>query len=211
MRLGWPTKVVIGAWTSVTPQSNGNDTTDMQCFIFSLVPDFQIFHQERFTGMHCNNSLSTKDGKPKGFGFCRDGDSDRFRLRVNEKFGLEINNCIDVFGDEQFESVKSLKLNNMECWGTNHPSMHLDMEKAHKKEQEIEKKNDGSILNKQGSLMVNFQKDNLKNPTYVGNAQHVSGGLTNNNMSNSLNASKQVKFGGSNMPAHPQIMGPQQS
>jgi len=34
LRMGKPTKVIFGAWTTVVPQTNGSETTDTQCYLF---------------------------------------------------------------------------------------------------------------------------------------------------------------------------------
>jgi len=136
---------VLGAFTSVTPQDHGQDTTDKECIIFQLMPKFKILHQIRFNHKVCNNYLNTTSETGKhGLGFCRQSaSSDQFRIWISNNFNdsYMLREPDDSFGKEQLiENCNKLKIEAIECWGFVHPTINTDLAKQHIDHQEEQAK-----------------------------------------------------------------------
>ena len=113
-RAGKPPIAVFGVWTTVVPQSTGSDTTDKDCYLFSLIPTFKCLYPIKFIHKVCNNYLcgDSQFGK-KGLGFCRDAKTKEFRIWIDEKYstGSKLTNSDDVFGKEcLIDGVSSLRV-----------------------------------------------------------------------------------------------------
>jgi hypothetical protein len=113
-RAGKPPIAVFGVWTTVVPEANGTDTTDKDCYLFSLIPTFKCLYPIKFIHKVCNNYLcgDSSFGK-KGLGFGRDQKTKEFRIWIDEKYstGSKLNNADDVFGKEHLiDGVTSLRV-----------------------------------------------------------------------------------------------------
>ena len=99
---GLPSIAIFGAFTGTVPQmKSGADTSDKECYLFSLVPTFKVLYQIKYTNMICNNYMNSAEGFKKGIGFARNENTKNFRLWIGDTFnqGSSITNAPDVFTD----------------------------------------------------------------------------------------------------------------
>ena len=102
---GLPKIAVFGAYTTVVPKTNGHDSSDKDCYLFSLIPKFKCLYPMKYQNMACSNYMNSSDDFKKGIGFSRDDKSNRFRLWIDENFatGCYVSNNTyhsDVFQNE---------------------------------------------------------------------------------------------------------------
>jgi len=183
-RAGKPPIAIFGAYTTVVPQTTGADTSDKDCYLFSLMPTFKCLHPIKFIHKVCNNYLvgDSQFGK-KGLGFCRDQKTKEFRIWIDEKYstGSKLNDSDDAFGKEKLlDGVSSLRITAIECWGFIHPALNVDLSKAYNKEQEMDRSFGAKSLIK-GGTPIGLGNAAMKQPISVANV-NTYGGLQGGSM-----------------------------